>query len=451
MFRIITFGCKVNQCDSQILRETLAAWGLIEEEDKADSKLEGESAPAPRPLDLALINTCAVTATAEAKFRKALRRFRREHPDALVAVTGCFANRLELFPEDAPEQLPGADLVFKMGDLAALAEFLGRHGLAHVGVEASACGQSYFAEHTRAFLKIQDGCDRYCAYCIVPLVRPKLISEPPDSVIASINELSAKGYNEVTLTGIHLGFYGRDAGGPGLAGLLRRIDSECDIARIRLSSIEITEVADEILDLIAGSEKFCRHLHLPLQSGDDEILAKMGRAYKIDFFVDRIDEIRRRIPDIGITTDIIVGFPGETDEQFERTMRAVERIGFAKTHVFRFSPRPGARAAEMRPRVSQGTISSRARRLAAFADEVAHGFRERFVGQTLDVLVEGGLAECGARNGSVVNGFSSNYIKVSVSDAPADAVGRIVSVRLTDAGDASGGARGRFVGNSNDG
>jgi threonylcarbamoyladenosine tRNA methylthiotransferase MtaB len=281
-------------------------------------------------------------------------------------------------------------------------------------------------------------------------VRPRLFSEPPDKVISAINELSAKGYNEVALTGIHLGFYGRDTKGSGLAGLLGRIEAECDIARVRLSSIEINEVTDEILDLIAGSEKFCRHLHLPLQSGDDEVLARMGRAYTAALFADRVGQIRRKIPDIGITTDVIVGFPGETDEQFEHTMQMVEKIGFAKTHVFRFSPRPGAKAAEMRPRVAQGTISSRARRLIALADEVALGFRKRFVGQTLETLIEGGLAGIGVRNGRASSGFSSNYIRIRVSDAPADAAGRIARVRLTDAEGDSGVAKGVFVGNSND-
>lgn len=442
-FRIITFGCKVNQCDSQILRETLASWGLTawgpaQAGRVATGTLEGaaEDGKDTREPDLVVINTCAVTGTAEAKFRKALRRVGRENPRALVAITGCFANKLELFPEETP----GADLIFKMGDLESLAHFLAECGMAPMGIEASACGQSYFAEHTRAFLKIQDGCDRYCAYCIVPFVRPKLWSERPDSVVAAINDLSSKGYVEVALTGIHLGFYGRDAEGPDLAGLLRRVDSECDIARVRLSSIEINEVTDKILDLIAGSDRFCRHLHLPLQSGDDEILAKMGRGYTAARFADRVDEIRRKIPDIGITTDVIVGFPGETDEQFERTMKMVEEIGFAKTHVFRFSPRPGAKAAEMRPRVPQGTISSRARRLIALGEEVAHRFRERFVGQTLEVLAEGGV-----RNGRVFSGFSSNYIKVNVSDAPPDVAGRILSVRLTDAGGPSGVAEGRPV------
>ncbi len=442
-FRIITFGCKVNQCDSQILRETLVSWGLtpwgpVQAERVAGGTLESaaEDGKDTREPDLIVINTCAVTDTAEAKFRKALRRVGRENPRALIAVTGCFANKLELFPEE----IPGADLIFKMGDLTSLADFLAERGVAPMRTEVSACGQSYFAEHTRAFLKIQDGCDRYCAYCIVPLVRPKLWSERPDSVIAAINELSSKGYSEVALTGIHLGFYGRDAESPDLTGLLRRVDAECDIARLRLSSIEINEVTNEILELIAGSEKFCKHLHLPLQSGDDEILAKMGRGYTAGRFTDRVDEIRRKIPDIGITTDVIVGFPGETDEQFERTMKMVEEIGFAKTHVFRFSPRPGARAAEMRPRVPQGTISSRARRLIALGEQVACRFRERFVGQTLEVLAEGGI-----RNGEILTGFSSNYIKVNISDAPPDVAGRILSIRLTDAGGPSGVAEGRPV------
>jgi len=438
-FRIITFGCKVNQCDSQILRETLTAWGLVEA--GAQQADPGDNGDLLDP-ELIVINTCTVTGTADSKFRKALRRVGRESPGALVAVTGCFANRAALFPEE----VPGADLVFRMGDFGALAGFLSERGMAPMDVEAVAAGQSYFAEHTRAFLKIQDGCDCHCAYCIVPTVRPRLWSERPERVIAAINELSAKGYREVVLTGIHLGFFGRgepgsgSEPGPGLAGLLRRIDAECDIDRVRLSSIEVNEVSDEMLDLIAGSAGFCRHLHLPLQSGDDGILAKMGRRYTSGFFADRIGQIRKKIPDIGITTDIIVGFPGETDEHFGRTRDIVERIGFAKIHVFRFSPRPGTRAADMTPRVPQAVISSRARELIALGEETALGFRERFVGRTLEVL-----AETRASGGTAYAGFSSNYIKIKVLDAPADGIGALLSVRLTDAGGKSGIAEGRAV------
>ncbi len=428
-FRIITFGCKVNQCDSQIIRETLAGWGLEQ---------AGDGEP-----DLVIINTCTVTSTADSKFRKALRRIRRENPRSLTAVTGCFANRAVLFPEELPE----ADVIFKMRDFDALADFLRFHGMLGADVDPSASAQTYFAEHTRAFLKIQDGCDRSCSYCIVPAVRPELWSEEPDKVVSAINDLSRRGYNEVALTGIHLGFYGRSGRGNGksaLVDLMRRIESECDIRRVRLSSIEINEAPDVMLDLMANSEKFCKHLHLPLQSGEDVILRRMGRSYSSGFYCDRVDEIRSRIPDVGITTDIIVGFPGETDDHFDRTIELVERIGFAKIHVFRFSARPGTKAAEMRPRVPQGVVSSRARRLIRLGDEVATRFRKRFVGQVVDVLAEGG-GDGHCVNGGFLAGFSSNYIKVRVPDAPPDSVNRILPVLLTGAGGDTGVATGTLV------
>jgi threonylcarbamoyladenosine tRNA methylthiotransferase MtaB len=413
------------------MRETLASWGLVE-------AIAGEEISAERneSCDLIVINTCTVTGTADSKFRKTLRRVKRENPDAIIAVTGCFANRAV---KESAEIVP-ADLVFKMGDFSTFADFLGRRGLIPMDAEPAMSSQSYFAEHTRAFLKIQDGCDCFCAYCVVPYVRPTLRSQDPDKLVAAINNLSARGYREVVLTGIHLGFYWRDRGSADLGGLLRRIDDECDIHRIRLSSIEINEVSDDIVSLIAGSDRFCRHLHVPLQSGHDDILERMGRRYDSGFFIKRLNEIRKRIPDVGLTTDIIVGFPGETDDHFERTMRLVQQIGFAKIHVFRFSPRTGTKAAEMRPRVPQGTISARARGLIALGDEVACEFRERFVGQTLEVL-----AESDGINGNPCTGFSSNYIRVRVLEPPASAGGSVFPVLLTDAGGQSGIAEGRAV------
>jgi threonylcarbamoyladenosine tRNA methylthiotransferase MtaB len=202
-FRILTFGCKVNQCDSQILRETLASWGLTETGLTEASLAETGAEPEP---DLVVINTCTVTSAADTKFRKALRRTRRENPRALIAVTGCHANKTS----DSSGQLPGADLVFRTRDFSALADFLRRRDMADAAPVPRV--QSYFSEHTRAFLKIQDGCDCFCAYCIVPIVRPRLWSEDPEKVVAAINSLSSKGYREVVLTGIHLGSFGRDSG-----------------------------------------------------------------------------------------------------------------------------------------------------------------------------------------------------------------------------------------------
>ena len=418
-FQILTFGCKVNQCDSQILRETLDSWGLTEAS-LTETGLTGTGIASG--ADLVVINTCTVTGTADAKFRKAIRRVRRQNPDALVAVTGCYANRTS----DPSSELPGAHLVFRTRDPSGLADFLGERGMLDVPITPGLRSQSYFAEHTRAFLKIQDGCDCFCTYCIVPIARPKLWSKAPEKVIATINRLSSKGYREVALTGIHLGFFGRDSAKNSLHQLLSRIEKECEIQRIRLSSIEINEVSDEMLDLIANSKKLCHHLHLPLQSGDNEILRKMGRKYSSPFFIQRIEEIRKRIPDIGLTTDLMVGFPGETREQFERTCNAVENIGFMKIHVFGFSPRPGTKAAEMDSTVPPKTIRARTRQLIALGNSEALKFKQRFIGETVRVL-----AESSSNGGDACVGLSSNYLKVKVLDARADCINRVLPVRLT--------------------
>ena len=421
-FHIHTFGCKVNQCDSQIIRETLASWNFAEAD--ADA------------ADLIVINTCTVTNTADSKFRKALRKARRENPRAAIVVTGCFATK----PGASHEDVPQADLLFGTRDLGSLTQFLLRKGLADSGVPEEAHAQSYFAEHTRAFLKIQDGCDCFCAYCIVPIVRPQLWSEEPDTVIAVINDLSRRGYREVVLTGIHLGFYRRDAESGALAHLLRRIEDECDIERVRLSSIEINEISDELLSIVADSERFCHHLHLPLQSGDDEILVAMGRRYSRDFFINRVEEIRDKIPDIGISTDVIVGFPGETHEQFEHTVDIVENVRFVKTHVFRFSSRPGTRAAEMDAQVPAREVSSRARHMIEVAGDAAGRFKERFKGAIVSVLPE----TFDSRN-NTCTGLSSNYIRIKILDASMDCLNTIVPVELTRAGTRKGAATGKLI------
>jgi threonylcarbamoyladenosine tRNA methylthiotransferase MtaB len=402
-FRILTFGCKVNQCDSQIIRENLAAWGLIE-----------SAAP-----DLIILNTCTVTAVADAKFRKALRKVRREHPQALIAVTGCFAGRA------SQKALPEADLVFQPKDLAVLSDFLKKSGNRVSFTDD--VSQSYFAEHTRAFLKIQDGCDCFCSYCIVPFVRPYLWSRHPDEAIATINRLSEKGYREVVLTGIHLGFYGRGLrnGAASLHALLTRIERECRIDRVRLSSIEINEVTDDLVELMARSSKICRHFHLPLQSGDNDILKRMNRKYTADFFLNRVEEIRQAIPDIGLSADIIVGFPGETEEQFQRTCEAVDAVKFTKIHVFRYSRRPGTRAAEFNSPVPPNIVSGRARRLIQLGNDAAAQFKERFIGKTLDVLVE-----TYEKKRKVCEGFASNYIRVRFDGGNAEDINKLVPVRL---------------------
>lgn len=417
-FQITTFGCKVNQCDSQILRETLNSWGFTE----AGQGIDGDDV-----ADVIIINTCTVTAAADSKFRKALRRKRRGNPRASIIVTGCAANGICA----SGERIEGVDMILANRDLAKLADFLsisprppslnGKH--AHAPL--SAHPQSYFAEHTRAFLKIQDGCDCCCAYCVVPTVRNQLWSEKPENVIASINALASKGYREVVLTGIHLGFFGRNSGSGNLLELLQTIDAECGIDRVRLSSIEINEVSDEMLELIANSKKICNHLHLPLQSGDDEVLRAMGRKYTRAIFLKKIEEIRACIPDIGITTDVMVGFPGETPDKFERTCDTIDIIGFTKIHVFRFSPRPGTRAAYMDSQVPERTKSLWARRLIEVGDRAARRFKERFMGETAYVL-----AESMEPNEHACSGLTSNYMRVRIPDASKDYVNRLIPVRI---------------------
>lgn len=417
-FQILTFGCKVNQCDSQILRETLNSWGFTEAEQGIGG---GDIA------DVIIINTCTVTGAADSKFRKALHRKRRGNPRASIIVTGCYANRLCA----GGESIEGVDMILAHRDLSRLADFLSVSppppslNDEHVHACPSAYQPSYFAEHTRAFLKIQDGCDCYCAYCVVPTVRAKLWSEKPENVVTSINALASKGYREVVLTGIHLGFFGRGSVNGALPELLRRIETQCEIDRIRISSVEINEVSDEVLELIAGSRKLCHHLHLPLQSGDDEALRAMGRKYSSSLFSRRIQEIRTVIPDIGITTDVMVGFPGETPDKFERTCDAIEMIGFTKIHVFRFSPRPGTRAANMDSQVPERTKSLWARRLIDVGDRAARRFKERFIGETAYVL-----AESVDPNENACSGLTSNYIRVKIPNASEDYVNRLIPVRI---------------------
>ncbi len=448
-FRIHTFGCKVNQCDSQIIRETLTSWGLSEAESSGASLsetsapvLESENESGPDRLftmiepDLVVINTCTVTSAADAKFRKALRRSRRENPHASIVVTGCYANRAG--GNGRPPH--PADLIFRQHNFSILADFLRERGVVCTDAGEHAHAQSYFAEHTRAFLKIQDGCDSFCAYCIVPMVRSRLWSEEPEKVIAVINQFSSKGYREVVLTGIHLGYFGRDSGRGDLTGLLEKIEKECKIERIRLSSIEINEVTDTLLQLIAHSDRICTHLHLPLQSGDDAILREMGRQYSTASFLERVEEIRKRIPDIGLTTDVMAGFPGETEQRFQHTLDMVESVQFARTHVFRFSPRPGTKAAEMDSPVPPGIISSRAKRLIKAGKHAARAFTEQFIGKTAEVLVESMTDD-----GRSTTGFTSNYIKVKVVGTSSESINKILPVRITGVDADSGLATGQII------
>jgi len=384
-YHAVTLGCKVNQYETEYLCQGLESLGYRPVQ-------PGEQA------DLCVVNTCTVTAEADHKSRKAIRQLARRFPQARVIVMGCYATRAA----EELSALPGVAEVIT--DKQQLPQLLMRLGLS---VPPSGVGR--FGNRKRAYVKIQDGCNMPCSFCIIPKVRPVLISRRPDQVLDEISRLVASGYREVVLTGIHLGLYGADfrccppdtskaaqslaaaasAGAAQLTALLRQIVRLPGKFRVRLSSLEASEVSDELLSILRDSpQRICQHLHLSMQSGSDAVLRRMRRPWPARRFLERCLQIRDRLPGMALTADVIVGFPGETEEDFAATCQAVEAIGFAKLHIFRFSPRPGTAAAELPGRVPNSVKQQRAERLEAIGDRLRRQYLHSLVGQRLEVLIE---------------------------------------------------------------
>jgi threonylcarbamoyladenosine tRNA methylthiotransferase MtaB len=390
--RLVTLGCKVNQYETQYVKEALQASGYAE-------AVEGEAA------DLCIVNTCTVTTEGDAKSRQTVRRLHQENPGGAIVVMGCYATR-------APAEvgrLPGVAQVITDKDrvLDELAPF---------GVTARPEGISRFDGHQRAFVKVQDGCLLNCSYCIIPSVRPKVRSRPAAEIASEVSRLVASGYREVVLTGIHLGHYGidRSRGRPkaGWQRLWHLIDELARLPgdfRIRLSSLEAAEARDDLIRVMAAQERICPHLHLCLQSGSDQVLAEMKRRYRSAGFVERCCRIREALNRPALTTDVIVGFPGETEEDFEATCRVVREVGFSKIHVFSYSPRQGTPAALRKDVVPPHVVAERRRRLRALEGEMAARYYRSLIGMRLDVLVEGADPE---RPGHV-QGTACRYATVS--------------------------------------
>jgi len=410
--RFITFGCKANQYDTQVLREALLRRGLAESSAGAD---------------LVVVNTCTVTAEAGRKARQIVRRIQRETPQARVCMTGCLA-------ESEPEilrELPGVEWVLGNGEAKRPVNFLKEIGFdvdpEELGIPA---GITAFAGHTRAFLKIQDGCNKRCAFCIIPHVRGASRSRPVAELAREVERLVRAGHVEIVLCGIHIGHYGLDFGG-GLADLLRalcaldpRDDAGASLPfRIRLSSIEATEVTDDIVALMAAHpERIAPHLHMPMQAGDDELLARMNRWYTVAEYLDACDRIRAALDRPAFTADLLVGFPGETDEAFANTLRTAERAGFSRVHVFPFSARPGTAAHDLKERVAPEVARERRAELSEQAHEWGERYRRSLIGARETVVLEG------------FAGLSGRYQRVRVR--PEDLAGplpRAIEVVLDDA------------------
>lgn len=405
---VITLGCKVNQCESACLEERLsgAGYGIV---------------PFSRRADLYCVNTCAVTSRAAMESRQLIRRALRQNPEARVVVTGCYA---QIAPAEIAA-VPGVSLILGTTEKLALLEHLAapvngaiptiRAGDPRKSGIPQPLVLSAFAQRTRAFLKIQDGCDAFCSYCIVPHARGRSRSIPAAPVLEQVERFLAGGFQEIVLTGIHLGQWGRDLEPPRhLTSLIGDIFEQRPLPRLRLSSLEPGEITGELLDRMASEPRLCPHLHVPLQSGDAAILARMNRTYHPLFYRDLVLDAVARIPGLAVGADVLVGFPGETDACFLSTYCLLESLPLAYLHVFSFSPRPGTRAAVMKGRVPPAVIRIRSALLRQLDRAKRLAFMGRFVGTVRPVLLEGRSAADGGRLG-----LSDNYIPVLVKSGEA--------------------------------
>jgi threonylcarbamoyladenosine tRNA methylthiotransferase MtaB len=412
--RLVTLGCKVNQYETQYVKETLESNGYIE-------AAEGQAA------DLCVVNTCTVTAEGDAKSRQAVRRLHQAQPKADIVVMGCYATR----DPDAVGLLPG--VVKVVTDKTRLVEELQPFGVVH-----QLSGIARFDDHQRAFVKVQDGCLLNCTYCIIPHVRPSLRSRPPEEIAAEVERLVANGYREIVLTGIHLGHYGIDLsrGSPKsewrrLWHLLEQLAAQPGDFRMRLSSLEAAEARDDLIRVFAEQPRICPHLHLCLQSGSDRILARMKRRYRSAGFLERCRRIRAVLDQPAFSTDVILGFPGETDADFEATCRVVREAGFARIHIFSYSPRQGTEAGGWRDNVPPAVVAERRARLLAIERELADAYCRSLLGRRLDVLVEGAYPQ---RPG-FVRGTACRYVPVVCRGHAPALIRRRIPVRAVGVAD----------------
>lgn len=416
-----TLGCRLNQAETALLADRLRRDGY-------------ELVEFGRPTDLLVLNTCSVTENAEKDCRYAVRRTLRHSPHAFVAVTGCYAQTGMQVLRD----LPGIDLIVGTQYKMHLPDYLpapaalkkqpapqvlhtktiGREDFLLPG--AGECGT------VRAPLKIQDGCNFMCSFCLIPFARGRERSRQTDDAVREAEELVAKGHREVVLTGVNIGRYDQD--GRGLIDLIRRLESIAGLERIRISSIEPTTIPDELLEYMASSSKLCRYLHVPLQSGDDGILRAMNRRYTVGDYAGLIEKAVRTIPDLGLGTDLLVGFPGEGEKEFANTLRVAEELPFSYFHVFSFSKRPGTAAARLTNPVNSATVKARTRILSELSRAKRLAFYQTRIGRTVRVLFET------KQENGLWTGLTSDFMKVGVP-SDADLTNRIRNVVITGAMD----------------
>jgi threonylcarbamoyladenosine tRNA methylthiotransferase MtaB len=417
-----TLGCKVNAY------ETEAMWQLFQQ--AGYERVEfGHTA------DVYLINTCTVTNTGDKKSRQVIRRAIRKNPDAVIAVTGCYA---QTSPSEVAA-IPGVDIVVGTQGRDKLIDYVEQYRKERQPINAvgnimkqreyEELDVPAFADRTRASLKIQEGCNNFCTFCIIPWAKGLSRSRKPENVLAQARQLVAAGYKEIVLTGIHTGGYGDDLENYQLADLLIDLDKIPDLHRIRISSIEASQVDDRLIEVLNSSDKMCRHLHIPLQAGDNEVLKRMRRKYTVEEYRETILKLHQALPGVAITTDMIVGFPGETEEQFLNGYRFVEELGMYQMHVFPYSKRTGTPAARMTDQVADDVKNDRVSRLIGLSNRLTTTYASKYIGEVLEVIPERAYKE--DPNSGLYTGYTDNYLPVAFP-ATEEMIGKVCRVKLDE-------------------
>lgn len=414
-----TLGCKVNQYETGAMEKMFEdrGYSIVEENDISD---------------IYIINTCTVTNLSDRKSRQFIRRVKKLNEEAIIAVVGCYS---QVSPEEI-EEIDFVDVIMgttERNRIVDLCEMAKQEKKKFNIVEDIRRNKEFekleidnVNSKTRAYIKIQDGCNQYCSYCIIPYARGPIRSRELNDIIDEAETLSKAAFKELILTGIHVASYGKDLKDLALIDVIEKISEIDGIERIRLSSVEPNLIDEDFMKRIVKAKKVCDHFHLSLQSGSNSVLKRMNRKYTVEEFEEKTRIIREFMPDAGLTTDIIVGFPGETDEEFKETLEFVKRIGFSKIHVFKYSPRKGTPAAESKDQINGIIKKERSRVLIELAEDLMESFNSRFIGESLEVLFE----EKSSKD-NIYEGYTSNYVR-SKTYSDCDIIGKIKKLELVD-------------------
>ena len=411
-----TLGCKVNMYDTEAMTELFAEKGyeIVEFEDYAD---------------IYVINTCTVTNFGDKKSRQIIRRAKRSNPQGIIVATGCYA---QVAPKEL-EDIEGINIIIGTKDRSKVVEIIEDYSISD-GVKncvSDIMGEKEFeplkisrlTNRTRAYIKIQEGCNRYCTYCIIPYARGPVRSRKPQEVIAEVERLAQNGFKEVVLTGIHVASYGLDLGNITLADIIEKVCNVSGIERVRFSSMEPKAITDDFVERMAKQPKVCHHYHLSLQSGCDRTLKRMNRRYSSEEYFEACQRLRAKFSDVAVTTDIIVGFPGETDEDFNESMEFAKKVKLAKIHVFPYSPKKGTPAERMTEQVAPEIKSDRTGQMLKVSEELNREFLNDYIGEEMEVLFET------TDKDGYFEGHTSNYIKVLVK-TDENLSNKIIKVRI---------------------